>query len=372
MIRVLFCRSNPIAPDPRVEKEAAALLDAGYEVTVIAWDRSGREPRKEIRGRLVIERIPVRAGYAQGLGNLPALLRWQVKLTAWIIRHRGQFDVLHACDFDTVLPALMARFLFGKRLVYDIFDFYADHLRNTPRWIKRVIRKVDFYAIRKADAVILADDSRTAQIKGSRPRQLIVIYNTPEDCYQALASETRTQPSRLELIYVGLLQVERGLLELLEVMKRHPSWHLYLAGFGGEEAVILKEAEGLPNVSWHGRIPYQKTLELTAASDVSIATYDPAIANHRYASPNKIFEAMMLAKPVVVARGTQMDEIIKTWECGLTVRYGNLRELEESLEILAEDPDFRETLGMNGRRAYQESYSWDTMRDRLLALYGKL
>jgi glycosyltransferase involved in cell wall biosynthesis len=262
--------------------------------------------------------------------------------------------------------------LFGKRLVYDIFDFYAEHLRRTPRWIKRVIRKVDFYAIRKADAVILVDDSRKAQLEGSRPRRLNMVYNTPEDQYESLRTKSGTRPPGLKLIYVGLLQVERGLLEMLEVLKNKPDWQLTLAGFGGDAEAILWEAKGLPNVSWHGRIPYQETLELTAASDVLIATYDPGIANHRYASPNKLFEAMMLAKPVIVARGTRMDEIIDTWECGLTVRYGDPRELEDRLNTLAEDPAYREALGRNGRRAYEEEYSWDTMRDRLLALYEDL
>ena len=46
-MRIVFCRSNPIAPDPRVEKEARALRQAGHEVVVVGWDRTGELPIDE-------------------------------------------------------------------------------------------------------------------------------------------------------------------------------------------------------------------------------------------------------------------------------------------------------------------------------------
>jgi glycosyltransferase involved in cell wall biosynthesis len=336
-IRVVFCRSNPLDPDPRVEKEAAALSRAGYEVKVIAWDRTGELPEQESRGGMTIHRLSIQADYGRGLGNLPALVKWLFGLTKWLINSRKTYDVIHACDFDTVQPALLCKFLFGKKVVYDIFDFYADHLRATPGWIKRLIRRLDFLAISWVDAVILVDESRREQLRGSQPKSIRIIYNSPGDIYNEIKVEGEEKEGGLDLVYVGLLQVERGLIELLEVMAR-----------------------------------YQSTLELTAGSDVSIATYDPDIPNHRYASPNKIFEAMMLAKPVIVARNTNMDQIIKNWDNGLVVTYGDLQDLERALKQLEEDPSLRMELGANGRRAYESQYSWSKMEERLLTLYEEL
>jgi len=36
--------SNPLAPDPRVRKEAAFLAGRGFNVTVYAWDRQAEQP----------------------------------------------------------------------------------------------------------------------------------------------------------------------------------------------------------------------------------------------------------------------------------------------------------------------------------------
>lgn len=367
--RVLFCRSNPVDPDPRVEREAAALAASGYEVEILAWDRTGSLPEEDIREGIPVHRLPIRARFAQGLGNLWPLLRWLFGLTIWLIRQRGKVDLIHACDFDTVGPALLCKFLFGKGVIYDIFDFYADYLRATPGWMKRVIRRLDFLAIRWADAVILVDECRREQIKGSQPKRVVVIHNSPRDVYCQMAGKELDADKDLVLIYVGLLQVERGLLELLDVIARHPTWSLHLAGFGGDEPRIVERAQELENVSWYGRIDYRRALELTAGSDVSIATYDPGIPNHRYASPNKIYEAMMLAKPVVVARHTHMDRMVEEWDCGRVVTYGDPADLEKALSELEGNPLLREELGANGRSAYESHYSWSTMQSRLLALY---
>jgi glycosyltransferase involved in cell wall biosynthesis len=110
----------------------------------------------------------------------------------------------------------------------------------------------------------------------------------------------------------------------------------------------------------------------SATADLLFATYDPAIPNNRYASPNKIFEAMMLGKPVVVARATNMDHIIAREDCGLIVEYGNKQDLESALIQLDEDPHLRQRLGANARRAYEREYNWELMKLRLLALYEEL
>ncbi len=370
---VLFCRSNPVAPDPRVEKAAAALAEVGYDVSIVCWDRTGNLPaRAQVAGAPCF-RLPLVAQYATGMGNFPALLRWQWALLRWLVAHRREYELIHACDFDTVLPALVCKLFWGKKVIYDIFDFYADHLRATPGWIRGFIRVIDLLVIKFVDGLIVSGDSRWAQIGIAPPSNGVVIYNTPHDVAHPFGDEKQPHPSRgLRLVYVGLLQIERGLLDVLALLRAHPTWHLDLAGFGGDEAQILEVVEGLPNVTWHGRVPYQRALALTHAADAVLALYDPALPNHRYASPNKLFEAMMLAKPVIVAEHTHIDTIVSQENCGLVVEYGCPAELEEALQRLGEDVELRREMGANGRRAYERQYNWPEMERRLRHLYARM
>jgi len=371
--RLVICRSNPISPDPRVEKEARTLAQAGYQVSLLGWDRTAALPQQELLDGIPCQRLAIRAEYASGMRNMPDLLRWQWGLLKWLISQRREYDLIHACDFDTVLPALVCQRLYRKKIIYDIFDFYADHLRATPNWIKNAIRKADLGAIDRAEAVILADESRWEQIRGSNPRLSAVIYNTPEDTDPKIAAESPMPSSdRLQIVYIGLLQVERGLLELLEVLRGHPEWGLDLAGFGGDESRLLEAARDLPNVRWHGRLPYTRAIQISAGADILIATYDPAIRNHRYSSPNKVFEAMLLGKPIIVAQDTNMDRIIRQADCGIVIPYGDIPALEAALHRLQHDLALRLRLGRNARQAYDTSYSWKIMQQRLLELYQRV
>lgn len=368
--RILICRSNPIAPDPRVEKMARSLAGGGYSVSLLGWDMSGKLPEQEGVAGVDCIRLHVKANFGRGLSNLGHELRWQVALIAWLVQHRKQYDAIHACDFDTVLPALLAKLLFGKKVVYDIFDFYADMLRRTPAAVSWLIRKIDLLAISMADAVILADDARRRQIQGSKPRCLEVIYNSPEDELAVLkADPSDASHEGLKIAYTGGMVADRGMLELVEVTGRHPQWRLDMAGYGVDEDRILAAAAGNQNITWHGRVSHERAMRIHFEADVLIATYDPEIPNNRYASPNKLFEAMMLGKPLIVARDTNMDCIVEHENCGLVVVYGNRPALEAALERLHLDPDIRETFGKNARMAYEKTYSWARMESRLLSLY---
>ena len=367
---VLFLRSNPVAPDPRVAKEAQALADAGYKVGVVAWDRTGELPKVEETPFGLVERLPIKGSFRSGLANLLPLVRFNLALLWHLIKRRSTYDAIHACDFDTVLPALLPPKLLGKKVVYDVFDFYADMLRATPGWIKSIIKKVDLRLMGWVDAVILADESRVKQIQGARPKRLTFIYNSPpiEDPFPLPPA-----PPPLRIAYVGLLQKERGILQVIELLRRHPEWELDLGGFGGDEEEIRRAVADLPNVRYHGRVPYEKALELMSNAHLLFATYDPSIPNHRYSSANKLFEAMAIGRPIVVARDTGMDQLVQQYALGFVVEYGNLAALEDAFARVASwDLQRFEEFSQKAQEVYVTRFAWRIMKERLIALYRKL
>ena len=367
---VLFLRSNPVAPDPRVAKEAQALADAGYKVGVVAWDRTGELPKVEETPFGLVERLAIKGSFRSGLANLLPLVRFNLALLWHLIKRRSTYDAIHACDFDTVLPALVAAKLLGKKVVYDVFDFYADMLRATPGWIKSIIKKVDLRLMGWVDAVILADESRVKQIQGARPKRLTFIYNSPpiEDPFPLPPA-----PPPLRIAYVGLLQKERGILQVIELLRRHPEWELDLGGFGGDEEEIRRAVADLPNVRYHGRVPYEKALELMSNAHLLFATYDPSIPNHRYSSANKLFEAMAIGRPIVVARDTGMDQLVQQYALGFVVEYGNLAALEDAFARVASwDLQRFEEFSQKAQEVYVTRFAWRIMKERLIALYRKL
>ncbi|MGI0149823.1 MAG: glycosyltransferase, partial [Thermoplasmata archaeon] len=96
--RVVFVRSkSPAGLEPRLQKEAATLVRAGYEVHAVLWDRELAHPPEEVRDGIRIHRFRLRA--PEGRPDLAFLLpRW------WSFAFFRLFAlrpvVVHAIDFD--------------------------------------------------------------------------------------------------------------------------------------------------------------------------------------------------------------------------------------------------------------------------------
>ena len=152
--RILIVRSNPIAPDPRVEKSHAS--GSGR----LCGGRAGLGPHRPAARRgekAMVFRLPIQAEY---VWPTCPILRWQWGLLA-LRRNHSRYAAIHACDFDTVLPAWWVSRRGRQKLVYDIFDFYADHLR--PRRVDQEDHPPGgLFRHRPADALILVDDARRA------------------------------------------------------------------------------------------------------------------------------------------------------------------------------------------------------------------
>jgi glycosyltransferase involved in cell wall biosynthesis len=116
---------------------------------------------------------------------------------------------------------------------------------------------------------------------------------------------------------------------------------------------------------------YEDVLHTTMEADVLFRFEDPALAKSRYSSPNKLYEAMMCGKPIIVNEGLGASRIVAETGCGLIVPYGDAEAIKAALLQLRDDIRLRLALGANGRKAYDERYSWDTMEKRLAAVYGQ-
>jgi glycosyltransferase involved in cell wall biosynthesis len=77
---------------------------------------------------------------------------------------------------------------------------------------------------------------------------------------------------------------------------------------------------------------------------------------------------MMCGRPILVNKGTSTAKKVLEENCGLVVDANNIEEIREAIIKLRDNPELCRELGANGRRAYEERYSWEIMEQRLIAL----
>ena len=363
--RVVFLRSkSPAGVEPRIVKEGSTLARAGHEVHAILWDRTRSFPREETRDGIHIHRYR-----RQAPEGAPGLA---LRLPGWWLHAARKAaslrpDVIHAIDFDTAWPARIAARLTGAKLVYDIFDFYSEMiLVDLPPALRRYLAGAERRMVARADLVILPDARRAAQFQGATPRRLVEILNVPED--RRISAES---PQHFTVFYGGMIAKDRGLLDLV-VACEDTGAKLVVAGHGPDESALLPHLESSPACLYLGTIPYDEVLRQTASCHAVAALYDPSIPNNRLAAPNKVYEAMMFAKPVLVSEDTAVADVVRQIGCGLVVRYGDREGLRQALERLQLNPAECEILGARGRAAFESRYNWKAMETRLLRAYAEL
>lgn len=370
-MKIIIIRSCLETQSPRTTKNAQALASAGHDVTVLAWDREGKHPKAERRDGYQVLRF--RFGAPYGPLVLLYLPLWWAYEFWWLLRAR--WDVVHAIDFDTVLPALILARIKKRPIIYEIADVIED-IRPLPTALRSFFVKIDKTLMRWVDAMIICDEARVEEFDGIPNDNTVVVYNSPPDMLQQLNHPPQRE-NIFTIFYAGAMHKKgtrvANLVNAFQAIKGIDDTRLVIAGFGDLVEEIEKWVSEEPDkVQFLGHLSYSEVLARTTAADLLIAFYPASSLNTRYTTANKIFEAMMSGKPVLVTKGTAMADMVEKERCGLVVDTDSVEEITRAIVRLKEDPELWRRLGANGRRAYEQRYSWTIMKERLITLYQKL
>ncbi len=374
-MNVVFLRSNPVDPDSRVEKEVISLIKDNHHVMILGWDRNYKYKLKESILKIgsysiKIHRFGIPATYGGGLkSNLLPLISFQFRLMWWLIKNKNKYDVIHSCDFDTAFISKKIAALLHKKFVYDIFDYYVDAF-NVPTNFKKIIKGLDNKIINSSDAVIICSEKRSEQIIGTNPKLLRVIHNTPYKI-DLQKTEYYKDNNKIKIVYVGILSKGRFIDEIIDIVAKNANYELHIGGFGELEDNVKISSNLHKNIIFYGKLSYEKTLELEGMCDVMTALYDPKIPNHKYAAPNKFYEALMLGKPLIMIKETGMDYIVEKNDIGVVVD-SNYNCIEEGLADIANRRSEWPIMAEKMKKLYDEFYDWDVMEIRLQALYKQI
>lgn len=384
---LLLVENNAFPFDARVRREAHALRDAGYGVTVIA-PRNNSQPWHEMLDGIAVYRFPAppsAAGlisYAIEFGYATVAM---LALTLWVALRHG-LDVLHAANPpDTMFLIGLVLKPFGVRFVFDHHDLspeiYLSRFRDSrPNLVYRTLRWLERLTYASSNVVIVTNESykRVAIERGKvDPRKVFVVRNGPPMSFQPAAPDTALAQRASHIVgYIGTMGPQdgvdywlRAIHEMVFTLGRR-DFLAVIIGSGDSEASLraLAAKLGIEEHVWFtGRINDSNTIRAyLSAADVCVQP-DPSSPLNDKSTMIKIVEYMALGKPTVAF--DLPETRVSGGESALYVSDDDELEFARQVCGLLDDPVRRQRLGDIGRMRVLTRLAWEYSVPELLRAY---
>ena len=347
--------------DPRVRRQAEAILAAGHPVEVISLRRPD-DPSDGVVAGVGVHRLDVQRHQGAGLGTYMAeYLAFFVRVALRLVRtqprrHYALVQVATLPDW-LVLAALPLR-LSGVPVLLDLHESMPDFFRSR---FPRAANPVIFRALRLAERVSVAAATHAITVNdalrdrliglGVRPGRVDVVRNTPSFARfdrRAHAPRAFMADGSLRLVYAGALtptyELDVAIRAIATLRTLRPdlrvTFDVYGRGDSRPSLEALAAALGLTErVAFHGRIAIEVVPPAITAADIGLApTRRDAFTDSSLST--KILEYAAMRRPVVASR---LPLVERTFPPGTVATYepGDAAGLAAAILRLVDDAPAR-------------------------------
>jgi glycosyltransferase involved in cell wall biosynthesis len=222
---------------------------------------------------------------------------------------------------------------------------------------------------RGSDAIVVYGEHVQRHVTGVRgvdPTKTYVAGQAIDGTRFLEVTPPSSTPARV--LFVGRLEIEKGVLDLLEAFSRiqDPAARLHLAGKGPLESMIRARAREDPRIELLGHIGQaDMPRELTSCRCLVL----PSVTTKMFREPWGLVvnEAMSTGTPVIVtdAVGAAAGGLVCDGQNGLVVRERQPEALAVAMKSLLEDPQLARRLGNRARSDVTE-FNHDRMAQAFL------
>jgi len=379
---------------------ADRLTAAGHTVRIAASSYhylTQRETREFGNGVEQLERIRdvefvwIRSAPHRGnsVGRLLNMLSFAFRaFRSRILRQSGAPDVVLGSSpqpFAALAGWALAR-RYEARFVYEVRDLWPEtlvDLGRVPRWnpVVVVFWAIERFCLRRADAVITLLPAARAYLaaKGADPARIVWVPNGVD---LALIGPATAPPCRpyCQFVYAGAI----GFANNLEVVVRAaarltadrqaPAVRVRFIGDGPERPRLeaLAGSLGATNVEFLPPVPKHEIYDLLRAADCCVMVLRDSPVFRWGISPNKLFDYLATARPVLFAVHTPDDPVTASG-AGVRADPNSVDSVADAMVRLASlTAAERQALGLKGRAYVEQHHDMERLAKRFAdALVGR-
>lgn len=335
-LRIVEILTNAFKPDVRVYKEAKYLIDKGYCVTILCWDREEHDDLPSVENVDGIEVIRFR--FISPAGQKRRKWHFYKKYLSSCKKYlkNNDYDYIHCNDLSGAFVGLFANAK-KKPMVVDLHEVF-----ETGGKIRRIsIRFLLIHILKKSIAGLYENAFYLSDSYKKVRNKLYPLRNYPDS--QMVRYMPKSSSSKFRVGFHGWIRTNMESFRILfDAVSSLNDVQVDIHGGGPGLSQIKEWSKNCHNVIIHG--PFDGTKELTslyANTDVVYCGYNKNDVNYQGdAEVVKFYESIVTGTPMIMTEGIGMGEKVSKNGYGVVCDTLNVNDVMESIIMLKDNKSF--------------------------------
>ncbi|BBU23650.1 transferase [Mycobacterium xenopi] len=365
---------------------STALAAAGHDVVVLSRRPTGTDPSTHPSSDEINEGVRVVAAaqdpheftfgadmMAWTLAMGHAMIRAGLALKKPGTNRSWRPDVVHAHDWLVAHPAIALSEFYDLPMVSTI---HATEAGRHSGWVSgalsRQVHAIESWLVRESDSLITCSASMREEITelfGPGLAEITVIRNGIDaDRWPFATRRPRTGPP--ELLYVGRLEYEKGVHDLITALPRirrsHPGTTLTIAGDGTQQDWLVEQTRKhrvRKAVNFVGHLDHHELLAALHRADVAV------LPSHYEPFGLAALEAAAAGTPLVTSNIGGLGEAVIDGQTGLSCPPRDVARLAAAVRAVLDDPDAAQQRALAARQRLTSDFDWRTVAQETTQVY---
>jgi len=359
---IIFSVTNDLSQDARMARICGSLQSAGYQVLLV-----GRE--KKLSEKMIertYDQYRIKCKYEKG-----KLFYIEYNYRLYQFLKNSKTKVYGAVDLDTIVPNYYASKINGNLLSFDAHEYFEEVPEVYNRkLVKGVWKKVGSQFIPKVNLAYTVGKELARIFSSKYGVEFSVIRNVP---LKIAASEASKREERV-ILYQGMINQGRGVLEMIEAMEFLQNWKFWIVGDGdllGAAERSAKESTYAERIKFYGFLPKKEIINITNQATLGLNLVSNEGLSYYYSLANKCFDYIQSGLPSIQLNYPEYASLNKAHDIFYLIDELSSQNLIEVINQVENDQKGYQIKVENNKKAAQV-LTWEKEELKLIALYKRL
>lgn len=218
----------------------------------------------------------------------------------------------------------------------------------------------------KSKFIIYLNEAQKFNMKEKNINKLIYLANYPE--IKSYKCCEKTQSDKLRISYIGAVRQYNELKNLMDAAIDLEDIEISIHGAGVSYKPLKTIEKYYKNSKITGTYHFSQSAELYSQADLLYAVYDMKLANWKNSYPVKFYETIITKTPIIVSKGSVLEEFLEEHDIGFVVDGSNIDEIRK-LIIYVRDNRYLLDEKIKNLETIQYDYTWDKVVKNLDRIY---